>query len=240
MNAGIQGIINEKYKNGKIIKDKIYNFEELKKDQHHSYYSWEHCYSFFRTNYEELKRIPSNKEMMDLACLHLGFYLASWGMLRGSSALLGKTYTVYGDTIAVLLKNEYEICWNPDGQIKNNNSNELIEKIKALKAELKKPLKVVGTFNASDTLISKILLGVTGCIPAYDDFFKTGLEMVFRNPLPHGIKTLNDTSLRLLIDFYKEYQRDIDEIKIQTNNTKRYPYPIMKKIDMFFWEVGKE
>jgi hypothetical protein len=47
--------------------------------------SWDHCYKFFQGGFED----------NELASLHLAFYLASWGMYRGSSFLLDKDYLVH-------------------------------------------------------------------------------------------------------------------------------------------------
>src|ERR1700754_3443541 len=59
-------------------------------DPHHRYRSWEHCYRFFRARTPAA--IIADK---DAAALQLGFYLASWGLYRGSSFLLQHTYTVH-------------------------------------------------------------------------------------------------------------------------------------------------
>ena len=57
----------------------------------HRYKSWEHCYFFFK----KLRNKELSERDIELAQLHLAFYLASWGMYRGSSFLLQKDYTVY-------------------------------------------------------------------------------------------------------------------------------------------------
>ncbi len=56
------------------------------------YASFDYCYNYFQTFYEnnEVDRIAS-KENMQSSCIQLGFYLASWGMYRGSSFLLKKS-----------------------------------------------------------------------------------------------------------------------------------------------------
>ena len=50
--------------------------------------SWEHCFRVFR----DARTAPSPD--YDYLSLHLAFYLASWGMYRGSSFLLQKDYKV--------------------------------------------------------------------------------------------------------------------------------------------------
>ena len=60
--------------------------------------SWEHCYRVFR----DARTDPSPD--YDYLSLHLAFYLASWGMYRGSCFIFQKDYKVHthrrGDTQA--------------------------------------------------------------------------------------------------------------------------------------------
>ena len=69
------------------------------------YKSWEYCYSIF---YEAHKRKNIDEEYLDYLCLNLAFYLASWGMYRGSSFLLHRDYKVHKEVILELLKEEYK------------------------------------------------------------------------------------------------------------------------------------
>jgi hypothetical protein len=53
------------------------------------YASFDYCFNYFQAFHEQ-NRVASlaNSKNMELSCLHLGFYLASWGMYRGSTKLL--------------------------------------------------------------------------------------------------------------------------------------------------------
>lgn len=64
--------------------------------------SWEHCYRVFR----DARTDPSPD--YDYLSLHLAFYLASWGMYRGSSFLLQKDYKVLSPIVEEILKPEYD------------------------------------------------------------------------------------------------------------------------------------
>lgn len=46
--------------------------------------SWDYCYNYFQDNAEPTQDL-------ERSCLQLGYYLASWGMLRGSTYLFTKT-----------------------------------------------------------------------------------------------------------------------------------------------------
>lgn len=228
----------------KMIRNYIIEFhKKIEDDEHHRYLSWEHCYSFFH-NEENRRKLKNSKKtklettaknsLWDLACLHLGFYLASWGMLRGSSDLLQKDYTFYKCIIEVLLNDNFKDCWLSNGFFCQNN-NQIINRIFDLKSELEKRTGSHVSNKNKNILISKILLGTTGCTPAYDTYFKNGLRNKYKK---HGIQTFGKRSLKYLIGFYKKHKKTIDAIKIKTKDTK-IPYPIMKKIDMFFWVAGR-
>ena len=90
------------------------------------YNSWVQCYNFFKI----LKKnhpngINENHHSVDDACVRLGFYMASWGMYRGSSFLLQNDYTIYKKIIPVLLDTKYTDLWYLDQRIQdfiNKNS----------------------------------------------------------------------------------------------------------------------
>ena len=69
-----------------LIKD---YFNETVIDEHGRYLSWRHCYKAFGEN-----RNKVDDSTIDYLCLHLAFYLASWGMYRASTFLLEKDYKI--------------------------------------------------------------------------------------------------------------------------------------------------
>ena len=64
--------------------------------------SWEHCYRAFR----DARTDPSPD--YDYLSLHLAFYLASWGMYRGSCFIFQKDYKVHTPIVEEILKPEYD------------------------------------------------------------------------------------------------------------------------------------
>ena len=167
----------------------ILNFEDIVKrglrignkywDKYNSRHrSWEYCRGYFWDTYSKQK--PLDKELL---CLNLAFYLTSWGMYRGSSALLFNDYQVHKDIIDILLDKNYDNLWNynpfNDCQLNALNNTTIFNKngkIWAVYNEMHQktnyPRKKSGKPEASATLISKVLLGTWGCVPAYDTFFK--------------------------------------------------------------------
>ncbi len=81
-------------------------FNETVKDSHGRYLSWQHCYNAFILN-----RSNVDENTFDYLALHLAFYLASWGMYRGSSFLLQKDYKVHIPIVKIIMEKQY----NPQG-----------------------------------------------------------------------------------------------------------------------------
>lgn len=86
-----------------IIKSSTEFYNDLKGDENGRYRSWEHCYSHF------IKARGSQEIDYDYLSLQLAFYLASWGMYRGSSFLLQKDYKVHIPVVKELLSEKYDV-----------------------------------------------------------------------------------------------------------------------------------
>ena len=161
-------------------------------------YCYNHFYSFYRDN-----RVPelADKSNIQLSCLQLGFYLASWGMLRGSSFLIEKSIKHYENVISVISKMEPTL-WEIDVDCYNEENIELIMKAKC------KLIDALGRKNAKtwDTLVSKIMLGVFGSVPAFDAYFTQGMKVSY----------FNEKSLLKIRNFYVENKNSIDSYKIHT------------------------
>ncbi len=67
------------------------------KDEQHRYKSWDHCHDAFTA-----------ENLTDTHALHLGFYLASWGMYRGSGGLLQKNHLIHKGAVEILYRPEYK------------------------------------------------------------------------------------------------------------------------------------
>lgn len=217
-----------------IIRSATEFYDQLRKDENGRYKSWEHCYSHFMN----ARRQP--KPDTDYLSLQLAFYLASWGMYRGSSFLLQKDYRVHIPVVKELLNPKY----NPLAGI---------ECIEYRKPDIQKLLEEINTFlenyyneirlqakeetpkaKLSDTLITKVLMGTLGCVPAYDRYFIMGLK---NQKVSTGL--YNMQSLLKLVDFYEENKERLEVArgKLKVNGM---PYPQMKMLDMGFWQIGFE
>ncbi len=159
----------------------------------------------------------------DHLALHLGFYLASWGMYRGSSQLLQNDYKVHIEAVDILNDYNHLRC-NQNYEVAVCDLPEILEIIKELSIYYNKKHGVTPT----DTLISKIVLGTLGSLPAYDRFFIDGVKQ-----LELKSTTLKEKSLRELFKFIESNKEELKILKTI------YPqYTQMKLIDMYFWQVG--
>ncbi len=197
-------------------------------DEFHRYKSWDNCHQSF-----------SVSKQAEIHTLELAFYLASWGMYRGSSGLLQKNHLIHQRAVDILFSEEsLKLKCNSKNEVVKNNIKDILNlknkladhysKISFTKgAEKPKPI------SPTDTLLSKILLGTLGCVPAYDRYFIDGLkEMKVKNT------TFNDASLNELFDFIDKKKLELETAQqIILAKTKQH-YPVMKILDMYFWQIG--
>lgn len=203
-------------------------------DKHHRFKSWEHCFNFFYNNYKAI----DDDTTIDHGCLHLAFYLASFGMLRGGSFLLQKDYRIHEYFLKDVVRNpQYHKYFDSKSQrsinkmsvegidtLINETSNAYIKNISQINGQDK-------TITVTDTLASKILLGVYGNVPAYDRYLRDGLKL-------HGInQQFTEAALIELVDFYNQNKEDFEKSQHSFKRDGTF-YPPMKLIDMYFWQVG--
>ena len=210
------------------IHQKIPAYCNLASDHlHHRYRSWEHCYGYFRSRPREAHLAEPN-----LAALHLGFYLASWGMYRGSSFLLQCSYTVHKGVVEQLASNWFSDLW--EAEIGSERSHEyLIPLMLAAICAVRKAYKPFG--HATDTLVSKVLLGTLGCLPACDRFFVSGLRKS-----GHQYSYINRKFVTRMLDFCVEHKKALRHEQTSIRDSVEVCYPFMKLVDMYFWQLGYE
>lgn len=188
------------------------------------YNSWNHCFNAFGNPHLD----------NDTLALHLGFYLASWGMYRGSSGVLQFDYKIHLKAISILKQYNNLRC-NKDVEVDKSD----IKEINELKEKLSKHYRSfkylnsknkIRSINPTDTLLSKIILGTLGCLPAFDRLFIKGVKKTINTK---RFTTLKEKSLYNLFDFISTNHGELSNIKKQRPN-----YTIMKIVDMYFWQIG--
>lgn len=188
------------------------------------YRSWEHCFQFFQRGGISARR--------DEAALQLGFYLASWGMYRGSSFLLQYDYTVHLPVVERLAAPAFQPLWENEVGVKDSDLAFVPLIDDAIKS-VRHSYAPIG--NATDTLVTKILLGVLGCLPACDRFFIDGYKS-------QGLKYsyLHPTLVGRLIQFCLDHRVELQEAQARIQRDNGIRYPLMKLADMYFWQLGFE
>ena len=204
-----------------IIVQNIDNFmQKIYNNPYHRYTSWEICFQAFGNDNLD----------NEVKALHLAGYLCSWGMYRGSSKLLSEhNYMIFKDLVLIL--NEYmdlrkEFLLESD----YDRFLELVRKIKEF-------LDNKG-ITSTDTLITKIILGVYGCFPALDEYFKKGFKSyndikisIFQN----NIFKVFYNNLKI---FYLLNRKSFERKRLEIKFSQGFFYPPMKLIDMHFWGYG--
>lgn len=196
--------------------------------------SWEHCYRVFR----DARTDPSPD--YDYLSLHLAFYLASWGMYRGSSFLLQKDYKVLSPVVEKVLKPEHDCLFGlactdlrePEVQERLKNvSDNIANHFQPIRDEVA-GRKVASS--VSPVLVTKILMGTLGCVPAYDRFFVDGIKKYKVTTQEYSLE-----SVRKLAKFYEAHNDRLEEAR-RGMRVGDLTYPQMKLLDMGFWQVGFE
>ena len=196
--------------------------------------SWEHCYRVFR----DARTDPSPD--YDYLSLHLAFYLASWGMYRGSSFLLQKDYKVLSPIVEEVLKHEYDCLFGVAcADLREHEVQGSLEELYKYIAKHFRPIRdeVAGrevASSVSPVLVTKILMGTLGCVPAYDRFFQDSVATYKVTTQEYSLK-----SVLKLVDFYEEHNDRLEEAR-HGMRTEDLTYPQMKLLDMGFWQIGFE
>ena len=209
-------------------------YEDARRDKNGRSRSWEHCYRVFR----DARTDPSPD--CDYLSLHLAFYLASWGMYRGSCFILQKDYKVHTPIVEKVLKPEYDCLFGL--ACTDLRDSEVQERLKKLCDDIAKHFRPIRNevagrevaSSVSPVLITKILMGTLGCVPAYDRFFQDGVATYKVTTQEYSLE-----SVRKLAKFYEAHNDRLEEAR-RGMRVGDLIYPQMKVLDMGFWQVGFE
>lgn len=215
--------------------------------------SWERCYQSFR---ELQNAARASERLEDEACLSLAVYLASYGMYRGSSFVSRCDASIHRPIVEMLASEEYrELAFRAQkGFLQSADRKRLWKLEKRVSAhygeartevfswdltEGTKARKPVGP--VSQILVSKILLGTLGCVPAYDArFCKSAKKFASRVPC-----SLSENSLVKLYEAFSEVEDDLERtcgemvfLSAGGGGSNDLTYPPVKVIDMGMWCLG--
>lgn len=197
----------------------------IERDPTARYTSFDYCFNHFQ---EHRAAVAAWGEPagMEVSCLHLGFYLASWGMLRGSSDLLQRSVRHLVPLIETVADARTQL-WDLD---LDRYDDEGIDLVYRTALEIRRALRPT---EASDILVTKVMLGVFGCVPAFDTYFKKGF----------GVSYLSKGTLRRVGDFYRRNAKVIDRLRqptldFTTGEPTTRLYTRAKVVDMAFFIQG--
>jgi hypothetical protein len=196
--------------------------------------SFDYCYNYFYKTEDLLL----DKEK---SCNILGMYLASWGMYRGSSFLLKEKSVKYLLRIIEYidkLKKEDKFLWDID--VDNYNAENMKRIVK-----IYDDLRDFAEGHEYNTLVTKILLGVFGFVPAFDTYFKKGIRSL--SNCKNSFNKLTMDCLNEVKQFYDDHKKEIDRIQEKAFTTSfedgektNIIYTKAKILDLYFFELGEQ
>lgn len=190
------------------------------------YASFDYCFNYFQS-FREVGTISAlaSPEYVQLSCLQLGFYLASWGMLRGSAELLQKSAKSLIPIIEVVA-NVQPSLWDLDAHCYSDSNIQRLLQLANTICEAQPGM--------SDTLVTKIMLGVFGNVPAFDANFKRGFKVAKFGP----------KALKKISSFFQDHANAINVHRVPTldfmsGELTQRTYTRAKVIDMAFFVEGQ-
>ena len=187
------------------------------------YHAWTHCHNEFSKFNSSIK---PNQAQSDLLCLHLHCYLGNWGMFRNSK-LMQHNFLIHKGVIGIIYDSQYNNLWNANNTPWNANATTIANNaqlIMNLVAAIRTYYKDNG-ISATDTLVSKVILGTICCIPAFDTKVKKTLKGL-------GIsQTINVQSIQGICNIYLNNTNLFNPL-----NTPMKYVPFAKMIDFCLWQ----
>lgn len=211
-------------------------------------FAWNHCYSFFKTNKSLLlsSSLYSGNKLIQEASTELCCYLAFFGMFTKPKWKFQTNREIFYPVI-INTWNHLAVAKIYDFDQINNEI--IIEDLRScILTSLKNvldELELKCKKNISDKLITKILLGMFGCTPAYDKYFTKGLKRFnslsnhsfkfkysFHSNTPIWLQFMQDEEVKeFLIEKRVEYYKKRCKENYQE-------IPLNRIADLFFFQLG--
>lgn len=198
--------------------------------------AWEFLYEYIwdesRADWADL----TSDDQIETTALHIGFYLANWGMFRGSSGLLQNSNLDLMKALAKLLfegqgPELLELSMHDFA----TGAPKLADHQKTLDSLLDSMSSLASNVSWTNTLKTKILMGVWGECPALDRFYIAACRELFpRRPF---ITTASGKGLTALVGVVQEL--NLPSLHLKTGRLK-LPYPTARVMDMALFQYGSE
>ena len=203
------------------------------------YASFDYCFNYFRS-FEGNRKLLAAPDNLHMSCLQVGFFLASWGMFR-KSALLDMSVRHYETLVAYFASAECAL-WNVHPRDYLNEKTE--ERLTSGFNKISQLLLPDG--GRDDVAVTKVMLGVCGCFPALDDFFRTGMPHLLEKKEDCKFSQFGPKAIRCLGRFYRNHEDELEKLsgenKTLTGDPRfpgGCPYPAAKIIDMVGFQHGR-
>jgi hypothetical protein len=193
------------------------------------YSSFDYCYNYFYSFYKKntVEEIASD-ENIQMSCLQIGFYLASSGLMGRSSSLIERSIRSFQEVISTISQMD-PVLWEIDLDSYTPENIELILECRNnIVDSFREDVKV------SEALVTRIMLGVFGNIPVFDQYFKNSM----------GMKKVSRRSLMKLREFYEENKSSLDSFDIGTldfltGNETEVIYTKARLLDIYGYMNGQ-
>lgn len=199
-------------------------------DRHDRVHSWNHCRRLFL---QLPSQGPCDPSLLDNATVHLAFYLASYGMYRGSTQLLQKTYTVLTPVTDALRQAPYAQAGEASYSVVEAFAENRAEMAWKQHERLIVDLNRVGIRQTEmGILTTKILLGTWCSIPAFDTALKNAVKQA-----DIGSATLSRKNLLRVFAFVRE-NAPLFQIQVDAFRAAGHDLPAVRVVDMLLWHLG--
>jgi hypothetical protein len=219
------------------FRDSRIQFEKIK-PQHRAVLQFEYILRYTRSvknRYDLVK----NQSRAELTALWLTSFLSHWGMYRASSNLPETNISFMTDLVQVLLDRRSGIL-KPFFHIEFDELRFLDEKqLDSVLKNFREWLDGNGV-TPTATLISKIILGLTQTLPAYDRFFCSGLAAAAKGTAGNSaIRRFDGKGIRLLSTWASE-QKWPDLKSRLCGSDASIKLPMARMVDIVFFQAGSE
>lgn len=218
-------------------------------------YSWDLCYGYFKKNGRKFfGQENATTEDWDQAALELSSYLGSFGMYSRGSAIMSMSRKFLVELLqeifealkarAITYEDVYEECTIIDPK----NLTKLFGDVKDICRNNLRDRGYTGEKNATNLLVSKILLGTVGVMPAYDTHLTKSIACCYS--ITYGDKNTKgpkkDKKWAKLVRMASD--KDLQRFLKEKFNGLLWPYvadienkkdyPVMRLLDLYLWAWG--
>jgi hypothetical protein len=159
-------------------------------------------------------------------------------MYRGSSFLLQHSYTVHLGVIDLLGAPRFSVLWKREFGASRTDDDlvpTILEVIDGIREAYQPFAPRSDSRQPTDTLITKVILGTFGCLPACDRYFNDGFKRE-----GFSFSRLNRKFIKRVLSFCQENLQNLREEQDAIESSGGMCYPLMKLVDMYFWQIGFE